>query len=625
MHVGRSYAGKLLRINLDVERVEVEEPPENIHREYLGGRALISRYLLSEVPPRTDPLGPDNPLLVFTGVLTGVPVPGTGRNSVGARSPLTGGFGESEVGGSFGVELKKAGYDGIIIEGRASHPVYLVIRDSAVELQSAEKLWGRATGEARRDIQEALGSNSSKMLLIGPAGENQVKVACIIADLKHAAGRCGLGAVMGSKNLKAIVVEGSGRVDLHDSSRAMELARWMGRNFRTLAAAFHDIGTGSAIDVMSRFGGLPTHNFRGGSFAGAADLVPYRMRGNILKGMGGCFACPIRCKKVVGMDEPYRVDPAYGGPEYETIAAFGSNCDIGDIRAVAKAHELCNAYSLDTISTGAAVSFAMECFEKGLLTRDEAGGLEVRFGDQGAMLRLVELIAKREGIGALLSDGVARAAERIGRGARELAVHVKGQEVPMHEPRWKRALGIGYAVSPTGAEHMANLHDTLFAQPTPDFEAAKTLGILEPVPLEDLGPAKVRLLTYWLLWRYAQDSLVMCMFVPWRPDQTAELVSAGTGWNTSVWELLKAGERAANLSRLFNLREGIDASTDRLPARFYAPEDPGELPGLDPDRVEEAVRLHYAMMGWTPDGVPTRSKLLELDLGWAIDQCQAWL
>ncbi|MEW6230345.1 MAG: aldehyde ferredoxin oxidoreductase C-terminal domain-containing protein, partial [Bacillota bacterium] len=190
---------------------------------------------------------------------------------------------------------------------------------------------------------------------------------------------------------------------------------------------------------------------------------------------------------------------------------------------------------------------------------------------------------------------------------------------------WKRALGIGYAVSPTGAEHMANLHDTLFAQPTPDFEAAKTLGILEPVPLEDLGPAKVRLLTYWLLWRYAQDSLVMCMFVPWRPDQTAELVSAATGWNTSVWELLKAGERAANLSRLFNLREGIDASTDRLPARFYAPADPGELPGLDPDRVEEAVRLHYAMMGWTPDGVPTRSKLLELDLGWAIDRCQAWL
>ncbi|MEW6228849.1 MAG: aldehyde ferredoxin oxidoreductase N-terminal domain-containing protein, partial [Bacillota bacterium] len=378
MHVGRSYAGKLLRINLDVERVEVEEPPENTYREYLGGRALISRYLLSEVPPRTDPLGPDNPLLVFTGVLTGVPVPGTGRNSVGARSPLTGGFGESEVGGSFGVELKEAGYDGIIIEGRASHPVYLVIRDGTAELRSAEKLWGKTTRETHRAISESLGSESARMLAIGPAGENQVRIASIIADLKHAAGRCGLGAVMGAKSLKAIVVEGSGRVEVQDSSKVAELARWMGRNFRTLAAAFHDIGTGSAIDVMSRFGGLPTHNFRGGSFAGADDLVPYRMRGNILKGMGGCFACPIRCKKVVEVDEPYMVDPAYGGPEYETIAAFGSNCDIGDIRVVAKAHELCNAYSLDTISTGAAVSFAMECFEKGLLTRDEAGGLEVR-------------------------------------------------------------------------------------------------------------------------------------------------------------------------------------------------------------------------------------------------------
>lgn len=623
--MGRSFKGKLLRINLGAELIEVENLPENAYRQYLGGRALASRYLLSEVPAATDPLGPDNPLMVFTGVLTGVPVPGTGRNSVGARSPLTGGFGESEVGGYFGVELKRAGYDGIIIEGKASHPVYLLIRDSEVQLRSAEALWGKTTGEARRRIFEAIGSDSAKMLLIGPAGESQVRISNIIADLKHAAGRGGLGAVMGSKNLKAIVVEGSGGVEVYDPSRVIDLARWMGRNFRTLAAAFHDIGTGSAIDAMSRFGGLPTHNFKGGSFTGADDLVPYRMRGNILKRMGGCFACPIRCKKVVEADEPYRVDPAYGGPEYETIAAFGSNCDISDIRAVAKAHELCNAYSLDTISTGVAVSFAMECFEKGLLTAKEAGGLEVRFGDPEATLRLIELIAKREGIGALLSEGVARAAQFIGKGAEEIAIHVKGQEVPMHEPRWKRALGVGYAVSPTGAEHMANLHDTLFAQPTPDFEAATTLGILEPVPVEDLGPAKVRLLTYWLLWRYAQDSLVMCMFVPWRPDQVAELVSAATGWNTSVWELLKAGERAANLSRLFNLREGIDASTDRLPARFYAQEDPGDLPGLDPDQVDEAVRLHYMMMGWTSDGVPTRSKLHELDLGWTVERCRAWL
>ncbi|HHY46188.1 MAG TPA: aldehyde ferredoxin oxidoreductase family protein [Firmicutes bacterium] len=613
------FGGKILRVDLTHERIEIEKLDDAFYRRYIGGMGFVAYHLLREVKPGTDPLGPDNRLYFFTGVLTGIPVPGTGRNSIGAKSPLTGGFGESEVGGFFGVELKRTGYDGIIIEGKASHPVYLVVHDDTCEIRGAEPMWGKSTKESREMILEELGDDKVKLAQIGVAGENQVRIASIICDLRYAAGRGGMGAVMGSKNLKAVAVRGTKKPAIARPDKVMELARWMADNSKALVPSYHDIGTGSGVIGMSQSGGLPTRNFRSGSFEGVESLSPYTMRGNILKKMDGCFACPVKCKRVVEVESPYRVDPAYGGAEYETIASFGSNCGISDLRAIAKAHELCNAHSLDTISTGVAVSFAMECYENGILTKEDTGGLDLRFGNAEAMLALVDMIARREGLGAILAEGTARAAQRIGKGSERFAIHSKGQEIPMHEPRWKRGLGIGYAVSPTGGEHCSNVHDPMYEKDTPDMESVRVLGIIDTIPIDDLGPRKVRLFTYLLLYRYLQNSLVVCQFVPWRPDQISDLVSATTGWNTSVWELLKVGERSANMARLFNLREGFTAQDDRLPERFFEPEEAGGLGGLDRGRFEDALELHYAMMGWDMNGVPTRGKLYELGLEWALD------
>ena len=314
---------------------------------------------------------------------------------------------------------------------------------------------------------------------------------------------------------------------------------------------------------------------------------------------------------------PYNVDPKYGGPEYETIGSLGSTCGVDDLEAICKGNELCNAYGLDTISAGVTIALAMECFEKGLLTLDQLDGIEARFGNAGAMLALLEKIARREGVGDLLAEGSLRAAKAIGKGAEELAIHVKGQEVPMHEPRLKMGLGVGYALSPTGADHCHNIHDTGFAKGSP---AARAFGLLEPIPANDLGPDKVRLLVYLLSQRHFGNCVGLCSFVGWSDDQVVEMVRAATGWNSNLWELLKTGERAMTLARLFNIREGFTDEDDVLPKRFYEPFLTGPLEGVapTPDQVEKAKRDYYEMMGWDREtGIPGRAKAVELDIEWA--------
>lgn len=618
------YTGKILRVDLSSGRFTTEEPPEDFYRQYFGGEGFVGYFLLKELPRGVDPLGPDNKLIFAAGPLTGVPVGGCGRHSVGGKSPLTGAFGEAEAGGYWGAELKMAGFDAIIVEGKAEKPVYLFIKDGEAHIRDARHLWGMKTLECQNAILEELGDPRIRIAQIGPAGENLVPFACVSNDLDAVAGRTGMGAVMGSKNLKAIACRGHQRPSLADPQAVADIARWIRDNSPVNNKAMRNLGTANLVLPLNRSGGLPTRNFQEGSFDGADGISGEAMTDSILVGRRSCFACPVQCKREVKVDEPYTVDPCYGGPEYETIGAIGSNCGIDDLKAIAKGNELANAYGLDTISCGGVIAFAMECFERGLLTPQDTGGLDLRFGNGPAMLQMIEQIALRQGLGALLAEGVARASKKIGPAAEEFALHVKGLEIPLHEPRWKQGLGVGYIMSPTGADHIHNMHDSAYdAAMSLMLKEIKALGILEPLPVNDLSLAKIRLLIYHSCWVHFMNCAVCCMFVMVLGragfERMAQLVSSVTGWNTSVFELVKVAERAITLARVFNLREGFTSHDDVLPQRFFTPHASGPLQGvaLDPEAFQNAKEMYYDMMGW-PQGSPSPGKLGELGIEWAI-------
>ncbi|MDD4877128.1 MAG: aldehyde ferredoxin oxidoreductase C-terminal domain-containing protein, partial [Dehalococcoidales bacterium] len=370
-------------------------------------------------------------------------------------------------------------------------------------------------------------------------------------------------------------------------------------------------GHGAAMEMQVTSGNLTVNNYREGIFPDA-KMIDCEL---IKIGMEGCFACPVRCKKVLESKGTYAVDPAYGGPEYETEGALGTNCGISDITAVARGSELCNANSLDTISTGMTISFAMECFENGLLTTEDTGGIELRFGNANAMLETIELIAKREGIGNLLAEGATRAAQKIGKGAEKFSMEVKGVGVPMHEPRLKHALGVGYMVNPHGADHCLNLHDTMLSIEGPQLDRIRpVMGIIDPIPLDDYGPLKVALLKVTQLDRMLRDSLVLCSMIPFDGPRLAAVTAAVTGWDTSIAEQLRVAERILTMFRLINIREGLTAEDDELPERFYEPKS-GALADkpLDHKKMIEARNYYYTLMGWdSKTGIPLEEKVEEL-------------
>ncbi len=620
----KGYTGKIARINLSTRTVSVEQPSDLFYRRYVGGRGLVAHYLLRELGTKVDPLGPENKLVFACGLFTGHPIPGTGRNSVGAKSPLTGAYGESEAGGFWGAELRRAGWDALIIEGRSEQPVYLWINDDQVEFRDARHLWGKLTADCQEAIQADLGDQRVRVAQIGPGGERMIRYAGIVNDLHHFYGRTGMGAVMGSKNLKAIAVRGHGRPVMADEERVRTVTKWLGEVYPELSKVFVTLGTGAGMDGLSRMGGLPTLNFKLGSFEPVLNIGAEAIRDQIRVDMTGCYACPIKCKKIVKVDEPHVVDPRYGGPEYETLAALGSCCGVSDLMAVTKAAELCNSHTVDTMSGGVSIAFAMECFERGLITQEQTDGVELRFGSAEAMLAMVEKICRQEGFGKFLGQGVARMAKQIGQSSEAFAMHVKGQEIPMHEPRFKQSLGLGYAISPTGADHCHSLHDTLFAAPGRSLQFLESMGVLEPVPVVDLSPAKVRLFLYEHFWRGLHNIFGLCILLPYSHDQMMELVAGVTGWDTSQWEIAKVAERALTLARVFNAREGFRRSDDKLPERFYEPLADGRLEGLKRSDMERALNQYYDFMGWDAvTGIPKATKLYELDIAWALDALPA--
>jgi len=615
------YTGNIIRVNLSDKKISIESLDEIFCRRYIGGEGFVAYYLLKELEAGINPLGPENKLIFANGPLTGFAIPGTARNSVGAKSPLTGGFGVAEVGGHWGVELKHAGFDAIIIEGKAKDPVYLWIHDGEAEIRDANHLWGRVTGEVQEKIREELNDKYIRVAQIGPGGERLVRYACIINDLRNAAGRTGMGAVMGSKNLKAIAVRGNQKQETADEEKLKALLKLFNEKILKRNAGYFELGTGGDfIQESASSGNLSFRNFRDGGFTNAISLDPRTIKETLGLEKDGCYACSIRCKKVVKIGDPWNVDSIYGGPEYETLGALGSNCGVDDVRAVCKANELCNKYSIDTISTGVSIGFAMECYEKGILTDKDTDGIKLNFGNAEAMVQMVEMICKREGLGDILAEGVKRASDKLKNGSDKFAMHVKGVEIPMHDPRLKQGMGLGYALSPTGAEHMTNLDDYSFAH-SRVMAYHGPIGILEPLELDDLSPKKVRAVVYFSNWRYIFNALLMCYFVFWRYDHIIDIVKAVTGWNTSIWELMKAGERISTMTRVFNNREGFTKNDDCLPERFFKPHTSGALSetSINPDKFKNAINTYYAMMGWNENGIPTRSKLEELDIAWVAN------
>lgn len=637
------YNGKILRVNLSSKTVQVEEPSVKFYRRYMGGRGFIGYFLLKEVPKDADALGPDNKLIFAASVVTGAPVPGFGRQSVGAKSPLTGFFGESESGGFWGPELKFAGYDAIIVEGISDTPVYMWIHNGEVEIKDASHVWGLETGEAYERIVQELDDPKVKTLIIGPAGENKVKMAGIAHDLSHYHGRTGMGAVMGSKRLKAIIVRGTQKLQFSDPEKLREIAKDFVDHFKENADnnGQRKHGTSDYYFGSQNAGSLPTRNFTTGTFEGLtynADELHEKLK---IK-TEGCYACPVRCKQIFKSESPYQIDPKYGGPEFETLAGFGSLCGVSDMYAAPKAHEICNRLGLDTVSASVTIAWAMECFERGLLTIEDTGGLELRFGNHEVMLKLLEMMAYRQGFGALICDGSLAAARKIGRGTEQFAMQVKGQEFAMAEPRAKYGVGLGYAISPTGADHLQFEHDGAFDpaltgyshtadDPNSFLKTLYPMGLLEPVPSLSLSGEKVQLFTYLQHYWSMFNCLDICIFTvqpvrTMKVKQIVEVLEAVTGWESSLFEIMKVGERATTMTRCFNLKHGLTRQDDTLPDRLFEGLQGGPLKGskLNRDEFEKSVSLYYEMMGWShDDGVPSEGKLFELGIGWVKDELDA--
>jgi aldehyde:ferredoxin oxidoreductase len=619
----KGYCGRIMHIDLTQKDFFIEQPSDEFYRTYMGGSCMGSYYVAKEVKPDIDALDPKNVLVFSTGPATGAMINGASRHCVTSKSPLTGTLGCSEAGGFWGPELKFAGYDALVITGKAPHPVYIWINNNKCEIKDARHLWGKVTGDAYDDIKEELGDNRIKISLIGPGGENMVRFACIANDLKHFNGRNGLGAVMGSKNLKAIAVRGTNPVDFYNREAIIEMAKSGNKIVRDSFGWLHDTGTTGGVKPQNDAGGLPAYNFSSGTFKGTVNITGEKMRDTISKKAEGCWSCSARCKRVVEVQGPVNVNPRYGGPEYETLGMVGSNLGIDDLVAIAKANELCNKYTLDTISLGGVLSFIMECFEKKVVSTKNTGGVSFEYGSADTLINSVEMIAKRQGFGNILAEGSKKAAEYLGSDTIKLAVQCKGQEFPAHMPRVKSSLALIYAVNPFGADHQSSLHDSMIeSEPIPG--TLRSLGLNKAAKSNVLNFEKVKLAAYTQKATSLLDSLSLCQFCfgfwsAYNFDHVVQLVNCATGWNTNLWELMLVGERRINLMRAYNASMGFTKNDDILPDKMFKGLEGGASAGfkINKDDFENAKNDYYEMMGWDINsGNPTKNKLKELDLEW---------
>ena len=600
--------GRYLWVDLSSGKIEEKEIPERWYELFLGGRGIAARLFLEYVRPGTDPFSPENTLIFATGPFQGTGLAGAGRHVVMAISPKTRSIADSYVGGFLGHELGRSGYDGIFITGKAAEPVYLLLYEGKAELREARDLWGKFTAEVEAELRSR--HSGVRVAAIGPAGEKLVSQACIIHDRNRAAGRPGLGAVMGSKLLKAIAVKGYTEKPLAHPEKFAKARAEFAQDLLSDEGTvrFGEYGTARGVTWLSEMGILPTKNFQEGVFDFASEIGGEKLKETILVDRDTCAGCPIRCKRVVKTEFlGQEVLPDYGGPEYETLAALGSLCLVSDLRAIALANQLCNAYGVDTISMGVAIATLMEASEKGLISE------RVPWGDGKAVVEWVERISRREGLGDEIAQGLEAWAKKIGA---DFVMTIKGVEVPMHEPRGKVGLGLSYAITPRGANHMEGLHDTMLEQDSPTPE----LGVVSRYDRFSLE-GKAQLVVLYENLRSFVNSLVMCAFTTretgprYNFPKIRELLAYATGLEIGPEEMLQIGARNFSLMRLYSGLCGYTKAEDRLPQRFHEPLPRGASGGrpIDPELFRKEIEAYYRLRGWDERG-PTRETLERLGL-----------
>lgn len=595
-----AYTGSILRINLTTGSIKKEALPAEDVKAFLGGRGLGGRMLAAEIPAGADPLGPDNKIFFITGPLTATAAPTSGRYMVVTKSPLNNVIASSNSGGFWGAELKFAGYDMVIVEGKADKPVYISIKDEHVEILPASHLWGKQSSEVVDMLLEEFGDPRARVLNIGPAGENISPIAAVINDRWRAAGRSGVGAVMGSKNLKAIVVRGSGKIEAAQPERFKELVSDLLKKIKENGVTGEGLpayGTAILVNIINEHGMYPTKNFQEGVFEGADNTSGETMAEKYLTKKDPCYRCPIACGRYCRVD-----DIEGGGPEYETVWAFGADCGVSDLAAIIKANKVCNEMGFDTISAGATIAAAMELYQRGYIKPEELDGPELKWGSGEAIVEWTKKMGLKEGFGAKLAQGSARLCEAYG--VPELSMSVKKLELPAYDPRGVAGMGLQYATANRGGCHVRGY-----------LISAEILGIPEKLDRFSLeGKAKWAKIFQDLT--AAIDSLGVCLFTSFAlsAQDYADLYNAATGNNLSAEELLKCGERIFNNERLFNLQEGYSSKDDTLPRRLLTePMPEGPTKGrIHP--LEKLLPEYYSLRGWNAEGVPTAEKKKELGL-----------
>ncbi len=608
------YNGKILFVNLTSGSIKEESPPEKVYREFIGGQGLGTRILYERMKPNIDPMGPDNMLGFVTGPLTGTGIHGARFQTV-TKSPVTGGWGDANSGGSFAPEFKAAGYDGVFFSGISAKPVYLFLHDGKAEIKDASHLWGKDTIETEEGIRKELGDERVKVACIGPAGEKQALMACIRHE-GSSAGRSGVGAVMGSKRLKAFVVRGTQKVPLADpegfAALRKEYLQSVKETEHPFAMMFKKWGTCSflspcvegADSPMKNWSLYGEENFPTHGQISTDSVIQYQYKKH------ACLDCPLACKGWLRIEGKYGVVEC-SKVEYETLSMMGPNCMIDQLDAICKANDLCNRLGLDTIGTGSVIGFAMECYEKGAITKEDTGGIELTWGNGDALVTMTEKIGRREGFGDILADGSKRAAERIGKGSEAWAIHVGGQDMPAHDPRVSLGYGWGYATDPTPARHTATQVKDGLMHGVPSSPMGFKIAEVDPLDVAGDAPEYAKCSGADKLW----TSAGLCIFGLYPETMPlAEAISAATGWDFTLDEGIKAGQRIQTLRQAFNIREGVDTVAWKLPKRLTVPQNSGPNKGRKID-LAAMKEKGYEALGWdTKTGKPLDSTLERLGL-----------
>ncbi|MBS4021028.1 MAG: aldehyde ferredoxin oxidoreductase family protein [Dethiobacter sp.] len=595
-----AYAGNILRINLTTGSITKEELPVDEAKAFIGGRGLGGKMLAAEIPAGTDPLGPENKIFFITGPLTATSAPTSGRYMVVTKSPLNNVIASSNSGGYWGAELKFAGYDMVIVEGKAKEPVYISIRDEQVEIHPASKLWGKQTSEVVDELIAEFGDPRARVLNIGPAGENLSPIAAVMNDRWRAAGRSGVGAVLGAKNLKAIIVRGSGKVQVAQPEKFKEVVSGVLKKIKENGVTGEGLpayGTSILVNIINEHGMYPTNNFREGVFAGAEATSGETIAEKYLTKKDPCYRCPIACGRYCKVD-----DVEGGGPEYETVWAYGADCGVSDLPAIIKANKVCNEMGLDTISAGATIAAAMELFQCGYIKPEEVDGPELKWGSGEAIVEWTRKMGLGEGLGAKLAMGSASLCEAYG--APELSMTVKKLELPAYDPRGIMGHGLQYATANRGGCHVRGY-----------MVSPEILGIPEPLDRFSIEGKAEWVKTYQDITAVI-DSLGICLFTSFAlgAQDYADLYNYATGENLSAEELLSCGDRIYNNERLFNLQEGYSASDDTLPKRMLAEPMPDGPSKGNVHPLDKMLPKYYVIRGWDGDGVPTTEKKEALGL-----------